>query len=57
MSELKDLGFDVQIAGYGLSHKYHADNECASLKGMKNASKILFNVIGKLELMNSSSGN
>lgn len=51
--ELKDLGFDVQICGFGLSHKYHAENEAASLQGMKNAAKILARVMAILELENS----
>ena len=51
--DLKDLGFDVQICGFGLSHKYHADNEAASLQGMKNAARILARVMAVLELENS----
>ena len=50
--DLKDLGFDIQICGFGLSHKYHAENEAASLQGMKNAAKILARVMAILELEN-----
>ena len=46
---LKDQGFDVQIAGYGLSHKYHGDNESAKLSHMKNAVKIISKIIRILE--------
>lgn len=42
--ELQDQGFDVQISGYGISARYHADNECASLSSFKNATKILSKV-------------
>jgi acetylornithine deacetylase len=41
---LQDQGFDVQISGYGLSTSYHADNEYADLKHMKNATKIISKV-------------
>lgn len=47
--ELQDNGFDVQISGYGLSSRYHADNECASLNSLKEASKIIAKVIAGLE--------
>lgn len=42
--ELQDHGFDVHISGYGISSRYHADNEAASLSSLKNATKILANV-------------
>lgn len=35
--ELKAQGYDVQISGYGISSRYHADNEAVSLSGMKLA--------------------
>ncbi len=47
--DLQDDGFDVQIAGYGISSRYHADNECASLTSFKNATKIISTVIGIME--------
>jgi acetylornithine deacetylase len=47
--ELQDNGFDVQISGYGLSSRYHADNECASLNSLREASKIIAKVIAGLE--------
>ena len=47
--DLQDQGFDVQIAGYGISSRYHADNESASLTNLKNATKIISNVIGILD--------
>jgi acetylornithine deacetylase len=46
---LQGRGFDVQIAGYGLSARYHADNEYASLKDMKNATKIMSKIVSELE--------
>ena len=46
---LQENGFDVQIAGYGLSSRYHADNEYASLKDMSNATKIVVKIISELE--------
>ena len=42
--DLQEKGFDVQIAGYGLSSLYHADNESATLSGMKNATLIIAKV-------------
>lgn len=47
--DMKDLGFDVQIIGFGQSQKYHADNESASLIGMKNGARILAKVVAGLE--------
>lgn len=47
--DLQDQGFDVQIAGYGLSSRYHADNEAVSLKDLKAAVKIISNVIAILD--------
>ena len=43
--DLQDNGFDVMISGYGLSAKYHADNESASLVDFKKAFKIISHVI------------
>jgi hypothetical protein len=39
----------MQISGYGLSAKYHADNESASLNHLKNATKIISKVISIIE--------
>lgn len=47
--DLQDDGFDVQIAGYGISARYHADNECSSLTSLKNATRIISTVIGIME--------
>ena len=47
--ELQDSGYDVQIAGYGFSSRYHADNECVSLKNMQDALKIVSKVVSLLE--------
>jgi hypothetical protein len=41
---LQDQGFDVQISGYGLSTKYHADNEAASLSALQKATRIISTV-------------
>jgi acetylornithine deacetylase len=42
--DLQDQGFDVQISGYGLSTKYHADNETASLSALQKATRIISTV-------------
>lgn len=42
--DLQDLGFDVQISGYGISGRYHADNEAASLSDLQNATRIISRV-------------
>jgi acetylornithine deacetylase len=46
---LQDEGFDVQIVGYGLSERYHAEDECCSLAKMAQATQILSTVISRLE--------
>lgn len=47
--QLQEQGFDMQISGYGISAKYHADNESASLASFKDASKIISKVISIME--------
>jgi acetylornithine deacetylase len=47
--QLQEQGFDVQISGYGISAKYHADNESASLQSLKQATKIISKVISIME--------
>jgi acetylornithine deacetylase len=47
--ELQDEGLDVQISGYGLSARYHADNEYVDLDELKKATKILSRVVAQLE--------
>lgn len=47
--DLQDQGFDVQISGYGMSARYHADDECASLTSLQNATRIISNLISILE--------
>lgn len=49
VSDLQASGFDVQIAGYGFSSRYHADNEAVSLKGMKDAALIMSNIVNIVE--------
>lgn len=46
---LQDADFDVQLVGYGMSSRYHAENEAANLNDFRAALKILARVIGKLE--------
>ncbi|CAN0193753.1 unnamed protein product [Ectocarpus sp. 6 AP-2014] len=46
---LQDQGYDVQICGYGLSSRYHAENEYCSLEAMGNAVKILAGTVARLE--------
>jgi acetylornithine deacetylase len=43
--ELQDSGYDVQIAGYGFSSRYHADNEAVSLQNMRDAFKIVSKIV------------
>jgi acetylornithine deacetylase len=47
--QLQEEGFDMQISGYGISAKYHADNESASLNSLKDATKIIAKVIAIME--------
>ena len=47
--ELQDSGYDVQISGYGFSHKYHADNEAVSLDNMRKAFKIVSKIVDILD--------
>jgi acetylornithine deacetylase len=47
--ELQENGFDVQIAGYGFSSRYHADNECVSLDALKKATNICSDIISILD--------
>lgn len=46
--DLQRAGFDLQVTGYGLSDTYHADNEYCKLSDMKNAHKILANMIASI---------
>eukprot|EP00472_Partenskyella_glossopodia_P014079 CAMPEP_0197529500 /NCGR_PEP_ID=MMETSP1318-20131121/28535_1 /TAXON_ID=552666 /ORGANISM="Partenskyella glossopodia, Strain RCC365" /LENGTH=447 /DNA_ID=CAMNT_0043084981 /DNA_START=58 /DNA_END=1401 /DNA_ORIENTATION=- len=43
--KMQRAGFDLQIAGYGLSKTYHADNEYCLLSDMKDAFKILSSLL------------
>ena len=45
VSDLQKQGFDVMIAGYGFSSKYHADNESVSIDSMSKALRILSTVV------------
>eukprot|EP00038_Savillea_parva_P007595 m.171228 g.171228 ORF g.171228 m.171228 type:complete len:440 (-) comp13348_c0_seq1:76-1395(-) len=45
VGDLQDAGFDLQISGYGKSSVYHGDNEYCSLSDMKDALKILTQII------------
>ena len=47
--EMQDNGFDIQIAGYGFAARYHADNECASISALGNATKIVSKICSMLE--------
>jgi acetylornithine deacetylase len=42
---LRDLGFDMQIIGYGCDEVYHANNEFCKFSWMKKGFDILVNVI------------
>ena len=48
VSDLQKQGFDVMIAGYGFSNKYHADNESVSISSMCKALKILALVVASV---------
>jgi len=48
VAEMKAVGFDLQITGFGKSAVYHADNEYCSLKDMENAFKVLCRIVGKV---------
>ena len=47
--DLQEQGFDVHIAGYGFSNKYHADNESVSIDCMRQAYSILGQVIADVD--------
>lgn len=47
--DMQDEGFDIQIAGYGFAARYHADNECASIEALGNATKIIAKICSMLE--------
>ena len=47
--QMQSAGFDIQLAGYGLSSTYHADNEYVSLKDMLDAHRILLLVIAAMD--------
>ncbi|KAG5248993.1 acetylornithine deacetylase [Salix suchowensis] len=47
--ELKDEGFDVQTAGYGLMATYHAKNEYCLLSDMCRGYRIFASIISQLE--------
>jgi acetylornithine deacetylase len=49
--ELQQEGFDLQLAGYGLSAKYHGVNEYALLSSMGNGYRILQTLINKLNAL------
>jgi len=46
--ELQQEGYDLQVAGYGLSAKYHGVNEYAKLSDMAKGFKIFQTLINKL---------
>jgi len=46
---MQSAGFDIQLAGFGLSKTYHADNEYVSLKDMVNAHAIMLLVLASLD--------
>lgn len=49
VDQLQAAGFDVQLIGFGLSAVYHADNEYCQLSDMRNAIKILSNMISLID--------
>lgn len=51
--DMQDDGFDIQIAGYGFAARYHADNECASIAALGNATRIISRICSLLEAQHS----
>ena len=47
--QMQSAGFDLQLAGFGLSSVYHADNEYCSLQAMVDAHQIMMLVIASIE--------
>eukprot|EP00123_Amoebidium_parasiticum_P015306 comp22886_c0_seq1/m.36173 comp22886_c0_seq1/g.36173 ORF comp22886_c0_seq1/g.36173 comp22886_c0_seq1/m.36173 type:complete len:441 (-) comp22886_c0_seq1:546-1868(-) len=47
--DLQEAGLDVQIAGYGVMARYHADNEMCLLSHMVRAFKILAGVVSRID--------
>lgn len=45
ISDLKKMGFDMQIIGYGVGKAYHAKDEFCTFSGMKIGYDILMNMI------------
>jgi len=49
--ELQQEGFDLQLAGFGLSAKYHGTNEYSLLSKMANGFQILQRIINKINVL------
>jgi len=49
--ELQKEGFDLQLAGYGLSAKYHGTNEYALLSSMAKGFQVFQTLINKLNVL------
>eukprot|EP00300_Choanocystis_sp_HF-7_P030223 c39004_g1_i1.p1 GENE.c39004_g1_i1~~c39004_g1_i1.p1 ORF type:complete len:433 (+),score=109.42 c39004_g1_i1:75-1373(+) len=49
VGDLKEAGYDLQLAGYGKTAVYHGDNEYCLLSDMKDGAKILSRVIDLLQ--------
>jgi acetylornithine deacetylase len=45
IAELQEMGFDMQIIGYGNGDAYHANNEYCRVSGMTNGYNIILDVI------------
>mmetsp|Transcript_6748 Transcript_6748/g.12459 ORF Transcript_6748/g.12459 Transcript_6748/m.12459 type:complete len:503 (+) Transcript_6748:60-1568(+) len=56
VANMKREGFDIQIAGFGRSDAYHAENEYSLLSDMADAAKILSSFVSKVEAHHKSSG-
>jgi len=49
VGDMQEMGYDLQLAGYGKSAVYHGNDEYCQLSDMKNATKILTTLIDLLQ--------
>lgn len=54
VGELQAKGFDLQVVGFGKSAVYHGDNEYLLLSDMRDAMKILFQVVQTVSASHSA---
>jgi len=49
VGDMQEMGYDLQLAGYGKSAVYHGNNEYCLLSDMKNATRILTTLVDLLQ--------